>query len=721
VWRCGCDNMTHVAGWGSILEFLMRMKSPAWIARIGVVAFASTGVHGQVPAATQTLDTIVVSAERLAEQIEAERALTPGNVTLVDGEDLYQRSVTNLADVLRFVPGVWSESVSGSDEIFFSSRGSNLDATAYDKNGIKLLQDGLPITTADGNSHNRVLDPLSARYATIAHGANALTYGASTLGGAIDFTSPTARDTDPLSLFASGGSHGQINGHMSAGLATETFDVLGTIEYRDWDGYREHSEQQTRGAFANAGFNWSDSVVTRLYLAALDSDAKLPGALTRVEADEDPSQASPAAADANYGKKVDTRRAAAKTTWNIDDRSAIDLGVSCEKQSLYHPIVERILVDFDGAGPNPPVEVFSLLIDTDHRDTGASLRYRLEGSAHNLLLGANYGDSSVSGGNYRNLNGRPNGLTEYVHNAADSLELFAIDRWRLDRHWTLVYGAQWVNASRDVSTTEAASGEVRNPKGDYSSLNPRLGLIYALDERSEFFASVSHLYEAPTNMQLEDDVRGGNSTLDAMNGEVIEAGWRGDAGSPEGVAWRWDVAMYYAKVSDEILSIDDPLAPGNSLSANIEDTIHAGIEAMVAASLPVGEGRIEPQFALTANQFSFDGDATYGDNDLPAAPSYALRGEVLYRRSGMYFGPTFDFVGRRFADFANTYVVGSHALFGLRAGYVADRWELFAELRNLMDEDYIATVNVRDVASAGARVLYPGAPRSAYAGMRLRF
>jgi iron complex outermembrane receptor protein len=667
------------------------------------------------------MDAVIVTARRLPEEIEAERTLTPGNVSTVDGESLYQRSVTNLADVLRFVPGIWSESVSGSDEIFFSSRGSNLDATSYDKNGIKLLQDGLPITTADGNSHNRVLDPLSARYATIAHGANALTYGASTLGGAIDFTSPTARDFDPVSLFASGGSHGQLNGHMSAGLVTETFDALGTVEYRDWDGYREHSEQQTRGAYVNAGFKWSDSVTTRLYLTALDSDAKLPGALTRTEADEDPNQASPAAADANYGKQVDTRRAAVKNTWNIDHQSTIDLGISYEKQSLYHPIVERILVDFDGAGPNPPVEVFSLLIDTDHRDTGASFRYRFEGSAHNLLFGANYGDSSVSGGNYRNLNGRRNGLSEYVDNAADSLELFAVDRWRLNPRWTLVYGAQWVSATRDVNTTDAASGEVRNPQGDYSSFNPRLGLIYSPHDRTEIYASLSRLYEAPTNMQLEDDARGNDSTLDAMNGEVFEAGVRGDAGSGDGIAWRWDVAAYYASVGGEILSIDDPLAPGNSLSTNIDDTIHAGIEALVVASLPVGEGRIEPQIALTLNEFSFDGDATYGHNHLPAAPRYAARGEVLYRRGGLYLGPTFDFVGRRYSDFANTYRVGSHALFGLRAGYSAERWELFAELRNLADEEYIATVNVLDVAASNARVLYPGAPRSAYAGVRLAF
>ena len=83
------------------------------------------------------------------------------------------------------------------------------------------------MTAADGNNHNRVLDPPSARYATVAHGANALTYGASTLGGAIDFTSPTARNSDPLSMFAQGGSHGQLNGRLTGGFTGETARCAG--------------------------------------------------------------------------------------------------------------------------------------------------------------------------------------------------------------------------------------------------------------------------------------------------------------------------------------------------------------------------------------------------------------------------------------------------------------------------------------------------------------
>jgi iron complex outermembrane receptor protein len=126
--------------------------------------------------------------------------------------------------------------------------------------------------------------------------------------------------------------------------------------------------------------------------------------------------------------------------------------------------------------------------------------------------------------------------------------------------------------------------------------------------------------------------------------------------------------------------------------------------------------------SITFNRFHFDGDPVYRDNRLPAAPTYAARGEVLYRHArGFYAGPTFDFVGERFADFSNTYRLDGYALLGLRAGFSAKRWEAFGEVRNLFDEDYIATVGVLNEAGPEARVLYPGAPLSAYFGARFSF
>jgi len=79
----------------------------------------------------------------------AERDLTPGGVTVIDAVGYRERKVTNLGEALRYAPGVFAVSDSGSQGTFLSIRGSNLDSTPWDGNGVKLLQDGLPVTTAD--------------------------------------------------------------------------------------------------------------------------------------------------------------------------------------------------------------------------------------------------------------------------------------------------------------------------------------------------------------------------------------------------------------------------------------------------------------------------------------------------------------------------------------------------------------------------------------------
>nr|WP_298724787.1 TonB-dependent receptor [uncultured Steroidobacter sp.] len=706
----------------------MRPVAPSRIA-LAVSSISLVAAAAQATQTSNALEEVVITAQRIREQIEAEQALTPGGVTVIDGEELYKRGVSNLTDMLRYVPGVWSQSGWGSDELFFSSRGSNLDATDYDKNGVKLFQDGLPVTTADGNNHNRVLDPLSARYAVIARGANALTYGASTLGGAFDFISPTARTTDPLSVYLSGGSYGLMSGRVTAGAVGDALDGLITLEAKSYDGYRDHSEQQRKGGYANLGWQMSDAVSTRFYATYIDNDEELPRGLTLQQIAEDPDQAAASAITGDNRKDVQTARGAFKTTWQIDASSSLQFGLSYEEQSLYHPIVDVRGPDPDGPGPLLGPQLFSLLIDTDHRTVGGMVRYQVKLGAHDLLLGLNYADTEVQGGSYGNLFGHRNGLMQRTRENADGIEAFAMDRWRIGDAITLVYGAQFVDTSRDVRVIDAASGATRNPKGNFSEVNPRIGVIYALAGATEIFASVSRLFEAPTTFELQDDVRQNNQLLDPMQGTVLEIGTRGATQRTETTRWHWDVAVYYAKIDDEILSVDeiDPgtnLPTGDSLSKNIENTVHAGVEALVGASFALnGDAhRLEPLVSLTVNRFSFDSDPVYGNESLPAAPTYAARGEVMYcHASGFYIGPTFDFIGKRYVDFANTARVASYQLLGLRGGFSGNGWELFAELRNLTDESYIATFNVLNRATGDDAIYLPGAPLSAYVGTRVSF
>src|SRR5690606_25647001 len=118
-----------------------------------------------------------------------------------------------------------------------------------------------------------------ARYASVARGANALTYGASTLGGAIDFTSPTARNSAPLSVFLNGGSHESLNGRVTIGGVRDNVDGLVTVEGRHWDGYRDHSDQERWGLYANAGWQPSAATNVQVFGAFVHNDQRLPGAL----------------------------------------------------------------------------------------------------------------------------------------------------------------------------------------------------------------------------------------------------------------------------------------------------------------------------------------------------------------------------------------------------------------------------------------------------------
>lgn len=668
----------------------------------------------------------------VATKVEAEQS--PGGVTLVEIDDMRNRNVSSIADFFRYTPGVWAASQSGNDETFISSRGSNLDSTNFDGSGTKLLQDGLPVTAADGNNHNRVIDPLASQYAAVARGANAMKYGASTLGGAIDFTSPTAHNSPMATLSLSGASFGEFLGRGTfSKVFNDKFDALVTVEGKVWDGYRDHNQQDRVGVYGNFGVQITDSIVNRTFLSYIKNNQEFAGQLTREEFEANPKQASQQALDGNYQLNVETERVANKTTWTIDDRSSLEVGVSFENQDLYHPIVTPIMVDFDGPGPLQAQEVFSLLVNTQQQDWGTSARYNLHLDAHDFLLGMNFGINSEKGGNYRNSHGNTNGMTNQLRKDASTVEVFAQDHWHINERWTLTPALQGVFAHREVNSigvnpvTGALTGQNSHPNDNYQGINPSLGLSYRYLKEANAYVNVSRLYEPPTNYNLSDNtiLNAGDKTLKAMEGTSVEIGTRGIHEFNVLNKMNWDVSLYYSWLNKEILSVT-PIPGGPSLAKNFDDTIHAGVETLIGGQFALddnGTHSIAPMINATFNHFVFDNDPIYNNNRLPSAPDFFLKGEVLYRHnSGVFVGPTVDVVGRRFADFTNNYKVPGYALLGVRAGWSNEHYKVFFEGRNLLDKNYVSSNSVVDTATPfNNQLLNPGAPVSFFGGIEVNF
>lgn len=705
------------------------------------ILLALCATHAQAKDAAIGLAPITVtdkvqSAQKKAEiktaAVRNEAKASAGGVTVVNIDEMRNRNVSNIADFFRYTPGVWAASLNGNDTTFISSRGSNLDATDFDANGVKLLQDGLPVTAADGNNHNRIIDPLASKYAIVARGGNALKYGASTLGGAVDFITPTAFNSPMASLSLSGGSFGEFLGRGTVShVFNEQFDGLLTVEGKTWDGYRDHNKQTRFGLYSNFGWQITDNIANRTYISYIKNNQELAGQLTKAEFEANPKQASKQALGGNYQIDVETVRVANKTTWQIDNRSSLEVGFSFENQDIFHPIVDKVMVDFDGPGPMQPQEVFSLLVDTTQQDWGTSARYNLHLDSHDILVGMNFGINSETGGNYRNNGGKRNGMTNQLRKDASTVEVFAQDHWHINERWTLTPALQGVFAHREVNsigvdpTTGRLNGKNSHPNDNYQGINPSLGLSYRFSKEGTAYANVSRLYEAPTNYNLTDNTItvGTDVALKAMEGTSLEIGTRGKEEFDHLNTMFWDVSLYYSWLNNEILSVS-PMQ-GVSLAKNVDKTIHAGVEGLIGGKFSLdGKGThwLEPTFSATYNHFNFDNDPIYGNNRLPAAPAYFLKGELLYRHaSGVFIGPTVDAVGKRYGDFANSYKVSGYGLLGVRAGWSNEHYKVFFEGRNLLDKSYVSSNSVQERAGASSAILNSGAPVSFYGGVEVNF
>lgn len=693
----------------------------------------------QSPVVLKTMEVTEKSDHKLA-AASAEVAVSPGGVSLVNINDLHDRNVSSVADFFRYVPGVWATSQSGNDEVFITSRGSNLDANNFAGSGVKLLQDGLPVTAADGNNHNRMIDPLASSFATVARGGNAFKYGASTLGGAIDFTSPTAHDSPTARLALSGGSFGQFLGRgMVSKVFNDSFDGLLTVEGKEWDGFRDHNKQDRFGLYGNFGWQISDSIVNRTFVSYIKNNQQLPGQLTRAQFNADPYQANAQAVGGNYQLNAETERVANKTTWTIDNKSSLDIGFSFENQQLYHPIVDKVMLPNVNGGMN---DMFSLLVDSNQQDWGTSARYNLRLDSHELLLGLNFGTNSDKGGNYTNNGGIRGPMTNQITKKADNIEIFAQDHWHITDKWTLTPALQGVFAHRAVDNrrlpipqdlqpnflfapTPNFYPQGGNPSNDYAGINPSLGLMYNLTKSSSLYGNVSRLYAPPTNYNISDNITAGSGTtsLKAMEGTSVEIGTRGNQklGSLNNVMW--DLSLYYSWLNNEILSVTPP--SGSAIASNFNNTIHAGVEGLIGGSFAL-DGKathtIKPMLNFTINDFSFDNDRTYANNALPAAPKYFLKGEALYHHaSGYFIGPTFDVVGKRWGDYANTYKIDSYGLLGMRTGWSNNHYKVFLEGRNLLDTKYVANTNIMNTATATDAMLNAGVPLSFYGGIEITY
>ncbi|ABD90007.1 TonB-dependent receptor family protein [Rhodopseudomonas palustris] len=636
-----------------------------------------------------------------AQQALKEIDRTPGAVAVVPDTAFKNGPANTVKDILGWVPGVLIQTRWGPDGRV-SIRGSGLSRN-YGNRGINIFMDGLPLNTSDGLFDLFEVDPSVYRYVEVFKGANALRYGANSLGGAINFVMPTGRDAPAFDARVDGGSFGYVKTQSSIAGVNGPADYFITASAQREDGYREHSRTDTERLNANFGYQFSPDAETRFYLNAGRWRAELPGEVTKQAALNSPRAADSEFLRQDQQRNIDTVRIANKTTLRFDD-TTVDLGVFGLARHVMHPIYQWL--DFTAQDYGGFVRA------TDERSLG--------GLRNRLTAGVNVLNGTIDINQYQNLTGAVKGaLASSNLWKSDNVTAYAENSLYVLPNVALIAGAQFLHASREQQDRFLSDGNQSGTR-NWDLVSPKVGVLWDVDPTWQVYGNISRNAEVPT-FDVNSFSSPASSNVEAQTGTTYEIGTRGRR--PDVT---WDLSAYRTDLRNEFQCLTtSPFSPCTVVNA--DRTVHQGVEAGLGVALLKSSFAQDDRFwfnvAYTYSDFRFDRDATWGNNRLPGLPPHYLRAEILYKhQNGFYAGPNVEWMPQAFfADNANSLTIDPYALLNFKVGYDHGiGWSGYVEGRNLLDTRYISSTITAGVATATSALFNPGMGRAIYGGIRYR-
>ncbi|WPO41646.1 TonB-dependent receptor family protein [Tardiphaga sp. 42S5] len=644
-----------------------------------------------------------------AQQALREVQQTPGGVALVTADAWRTSTPSNtIKDVLDYVPGVFAQPKWG-DDTRLSIRGSSLSRN-FHLRGVQLYMDGIPINTADGYGDFQEIDPTAYKYVEVFKGGNALRFGANSLGGAINFVTPTGRDPFANGASVDMGAFGFRRLQANTGGANGPWDGFITASTQSADGFRDHSNGEATRVSGNVGYQFSPDFETRFYLNANSVRQRIPGSVSKDSALNSPTTAAASNLTGDQQRNIDTVRLANKTTIRLDN-TTIDFGVFGVDRHLMHPIFQYLDYSYQDYGGFAKV--------TDDRNIG--------GYRNVFVAGVNVINGRIDNNQYVNVAGQKGALTFSSIDRSKNTSVYAENSFYFLPTVAVIGGTQFLYATRDRQDRLKPNGVDGSGSTEFNLWSPKGGLLWNIDPTWQAYANISRSAEVPS---FGESSNGPGiptipfTSIRPQRATTYEIGTRGRR--PD---LTWELTGYRANITDELQCIYS--AFGNCNVTNADRTIHQGIEAGLGIAVFKGMFDAGPQpdklwlnMAYTFNDFRFDNDATFGNNLLPGAPRHYLRAELLYKHAnGFYLGPNVEWVPEAYyVDSANTLKTEPYALLGLKAGVDnGGTYSGYIEARNVLDTRYIASASILNQATATSPLFEPGTGRAIYAGVKARW
>ena len=639
------------------------------------------------------LDNVIVKSTK----INANTKQVPLSVSIKNFRDEKNyNSQSSFSDFTRNTPGLFTSSSNNfSQDLRISIRGFGA-RSAFGIRGIKLIVDGIPETTPDGQSQLDNLPLGLVSSVEILRGPNANLYGNSS-GGVISIN--TLTDSSEKYYRNSGifGAYQYQSLQKTRILDWNNSSLIIHYDKRRSNGYRDQS-------------GYKSNILNLKYINELDNNNKIvwqinytdspyaydAGGLKLSDVENDRRQARKNNIDYDTYEKVKHLKTGVSWNHKRNENSFFDSYFFYQKRDFF----TKLPFNFGGI----------ISLDRDYYGLGTKYtkKYFWDNRNRTLVLGLDYLNQSDDRKRYKNDFGVQGEMTFDQIEQFKSTGLYMLSQTNYDSGLLVRYGIRYdIN---DIGTDSSSSIVL-------DKLNPSVGLSYKVNSNDNIFFSFGTSFETPTLNELSNNPNGVglNEDLKSSSSLNYEIGWRKSVSN-----LTLEAIAYVISSENEILPYELEQFPGKNFYQNVGSTSRYGLE--LNSQLSFKGGRINLSYTLSKNKFEdfLIDNNNLADNLIPGIPSQMLDLDIIFKLSrGRSLIISNRLIGERYADNANETLISSYNLLNIKySKEIFSSSEIFLGVNNAFNQEYFDNIRIN---AFGKRYYEPAPKRNFYFGINFSF
>ena len=620
----------------------------------------------------------------------------------------------NASEVLSRVPGLVVQNRQNyAQDLQISSRGFGA-RSAFGVRGLKLIADGIPASTPDGQGQAATFNLDTAERIEVLRGPAATLYG-SNAGGVIQMFSRDGEGPPRIGAETLVGSDGMSKNHLTAEGAANGAGFVLDASRMDTDGYRDHSSARRDQTFAKLNFQPDDDSKLALIYSSLEQNGTQdPLGQTWAAYKADPRSVAPGALTYNTRKSIDHQQLGTNYERYFGD-ATLQVNAYTGRRSVIQYLSIKGGTDSDKRGG---------VVAFDRKFYGGSVHWLQPVTSApgdlTFIAGLDYDRSEDDRQGYSNtvngVHGVKGALGRDEIDTAISLDPFVQANWLLG-DWTLQAGLRHSAMKMDVDDRFLSGGDDSGSK-TYQKNTPSVSVMYAFTPDLHGYFSAGKGFETPTQAEsaYSNSSNGFNFALKPSLSTQYEVGLKARVGQDT----RINAAVFQITTEDEL--VVQQSNGGRSTYQNAGRTLRRGFELGIESQL---SEQWSTNLAYTRLQATYDSDFTNNGktidngNYLPGVPQTTLFAELNWKPrdwvstalEGMYRSKVYV------EDTNREQAAPAYSVFNWRARFEQkiEHWTFHQTLRldNLLDRQYVGSVIVGD----SNKRYYEAAPgRSWYAG-----